>query len=414
MFKNPLRTLLALLAIALLAAGCNLPTTGSPAPNDIGAINTLAAQTVIAQLTQMAQATQTPGDVIPGGQATSTAESQPATATLAPTMTATATPTATNIPTNTPVPPTATPKPTATPLPCNWAQFIKDVTIPDNTTLSPGEGFTKTWRLKNIGSCTWTTGYSLVYLNGEEMQGSSVPMPRSVSPGDTIDLSVDLVAPSKAGTYRGNWMLRNKDGRFGIGDNANVAFWVQIKVSEVTSGELYHFALNYCTADWATNKDDDLPCPGKGSEPSGFVVRLDNPVLEGRKENEPTLWTNPAMVDDGWITGTFPQINIKSNDRFLADVGCLANAEECDVKFQVNYRADGGPLKSLGEWHEVYDGKMTRIDLDLSSLNGQSVEFVLTVLANGEYDEDAAFWLNPHIERGKGGGTEGSARNTEG
>ena len=400
MFKHPLRTLIALLAVVLLVAACNMPTSGSPQPNDIGAINTLAAQTVIAQLTQMAQSTATPGSDSQGGLPTNTPAAE------LPTSTPTPTATATNLPTNTPVPPTATPRPTATPLPCNWAQFVKDVTIPDDTVLSPGESFKKTWRLKNIGSCNWTSGYSLVFLNGEEMGGYSVSMPHTVAPGDTVDLSVNMVAPTQAGTYRGNWMLRNKDGRFGIGNNADVAFWVQIKVKEVSSGMVYNFATNYCSADWATNKDSSLLCPGKGTEPSGFVLRLDAPELESRKENEPTLWTNPAMFDDSWITGTYPAIKIKSGDRFLVDIGCLANADKCDVKFQINYRVNGGTIKSLGEWHEIYDGKMTRVNLDLSSLDGKNVQFVLTVLSNGEYDEDAAFWLNPHIDRGSSGGSD--------
>ncbi len=404
MSKFTLRILTALLAGIVLLSACNLPTSGSPSPNDIGAINTLAAQTVIAQLTEMAVSTQTPGNDSQDEQPTSTSVGP---VTVAPTSTPpTPTATATQIPTNTPVPPTATPRPTATPVRCNWARFIKDVTIPDNTSMQPGESFTKTWRLENIGSCTWTTGYSLVYYNGEPMDGSTVSMPHAVAPGETVDLSVNLVAPDKAGTYRGNWMLRNKDGRFGIGDNADVAFWVQIKVKEVTSGVVYNFAENYCSADWASSRKDELPCPGKGTEPSGFVLRLNNPDLESRKENEPTLWTNPAMFDDGWITGTYPAIKIKTGDHFLVDIGCLADADKCDVKFQINYRADGGSIKSLGEWHEVYDGQMTRVNLDLSSLNGKSVQFVLTVLANGEYNEDAAFWLNPHIERG--GSSEGS------
>jgi len=396
MFKYSLRIIIALLAIMLALTACNMPRNGSPSPGDIGAINTIAAQTVIAQLTQVSQSTSVPGGDSQGGLPTSTMDAP----TLAiPTSTTTPTPSATNLPTSTQVPPTSTPRPTATPVPCNWAQFVKDVTIPDDTVMSPGESFTKTWRLKNIGSCTWTTGYSLVFLNGEPMDGNTVAIPHTVTPGETVDLSVDLVAPDKVGTYRGNWMLRNKDGRFGIGDSADVAFWVQIKVKEVTSGEVYNFAENYCSADWATSKKDQLLCPGKGTEPSGFVLLLNNPELESRKENEPTLWTNPAMFDDGWITGTYPGIKIKTGDRFLVDVGCLADAKNCDVKFQINYRANGGAIKSLGEWHEVYDGQMTRIKLDLSSLDGQSVQFVLTVLANGEYDEDAAFWLNPHIER---------------
>lgn len=45
---------------------------------------------------------------------------------------------------------------------CDLAQFVKDVTIPDGTLLSPVQTFYKTWRLKNVGTCTWS-GYSVVF-----------------------------------------------------------------------------------------------------------------------------------------------------------------------------------------------------------------------------------------------------------
>ena len=51
---------------------------------------------------------------------------------------------------------------------CDWAQFITDATVPDGTSFAPGTAFRKTWRLRNIGTCTWTTGYSLVYDSGEK------------------------------------------------------------------------------------------------------------------------------------------------------------------------------------------------------------------------------------------------------
>src|SRR5271157_1067465 len=55
---------------------------------------------------------------------------------------------------------------------CNWAQFVADVTVPDGTTLAPGATFTKTWRLENIGNCTWTTSYALVFSSGSAMGAS--------------------------------------------------------------------------------------------------------------------------------------------------------------------------------------------------------------------------------------------------
>jgi hypothetical protein len=141
----------------------------------------------------------------------------------------------TNIPsTNTPVP-TSTPVPTATQVTyCEWAYFIKDVTVADGTVFAPGETFTKTWRLKNRGTCTWTADYMLVYTSGAQMGGTTaLRLPGNVAPGQTVDISVTLTAPSSTGPYTGYWMLRNSSGTlFGSGDKANVPFYVDIVVRD--------------------------------------------------------------------------------------------------------------------------------------------------------------------------------------
>ncbi|HWQ83756.1 MAG TPA: NBR1-Ig-like domain-containing protein, partial [Anaerolineales bacterium] len=287
----------------------------------------------------------------------------------------------------------------STPIPCNQAEFVRDVTIPDNTELQPGQSFTKTWRLRNIGSCAWTTGYSLVFLSGDAMGGASADMPQRVEPGSSIDLSVNLIAPNTAGTYKGNWMLRDRDGRFGIGTGASNPFWVQIKVVQTaTSGIVYNFASNYCSADW-TSGAGDLDCPGDDSDDEGFVIRLTEPDMEHRQENEPGIWTRPEETNDGYIRGIFPAFRILDDDRFRADIGCLDGSEDCDVIFELSYRIGGGGLDRLGEWHEVDDNAVTRIDIDLSGLAGRDVEFVLTVRSNGSPADDDAFWLMPQIYR---------------
>ena len=143
--------------------------------------------------------------------------------------------TATPVPataTQTSVPPTAsqTPLPTAVSY-CDWVKFIKDVTIPDGMQLSTGEVFTKTWRLQNRGTCTWTPDYMLVYTSGDPMGATTaVRLPGYVAPGQTVDLSITLTAPASAGSYTGYWMLRNPSGTlFGAGNKANEAFYVVIK-----------------------------------------------------------------------------------------------------------------------------------------------------------------------------------------
>jgi hypothetical protein len=144
-------------------------------------------------------------------------------------------------PTQTPVPPTATSlPPTNTPLPtsasyCDWVSFVKDVSIPDGTTFGPGETFTKTWRLKNRGTCAWTSDYMLVFTGGSSMGGTTaVRLPGYVAPGGTVDVSVTLTAPGTPGRYTGYWSLRNPSGViFGYGDKADKAFYVDIKVKDL-------------------------------------------------------------------------------------------------------------------------------------------------------------------------------------
>ncbi len=160
-----------------------------------------------------------------------------------PSPTPTAIPTST--PTPTPIPPLflpaedpPTPLPRSTPLPsesltCDHRiQFVADVTIPDDTSLRAGAVFTKTWRLKNAGTCAWTPAYRLVFVRGDAMNGQdSQPLGAAVPPGGITDVSVRLQAPDQPGNYAGEWMLETPAGkRFGLGDDGQTPFWVRIRV----------------------------------------------------------------------------------------------------------------------------------------------------------------------------------------
>jgi len=149
---------------------------------------------------------------------------------LSPTATPTLlVPSATSTPTNTP-PPTAISH-------CDWVAFVKDVTVPDGSVIERDGTFIKTWRLKNRGTCTWTTAYTLVFKDGSLMDGpTNMSLPHNVNPGESIDISVTLKAPHKLGSYRGYWMLKNAAGvLFGYGENANKAFFVDIRSGSETS-----------------------------------------------------------------------------------------------------------------------------------------------------------------------------------
>src|SRR5512133_1995136 len=102
---------------------------------------------------------------------------------------------------------------------CNAATFISDVTIPDSSILNPGAALVKTWRLKNSGTCTWTTAYSAVFDSGDQFGGNtSVLIPVNVVPGQTVDITVNMSAPVAAGHYRSYWKLKDTNGiKFGLG-----------------------------------------------------------------------------------------------------------------------------------------------------------------------------------------------------
>lgn len=380
--KHPVLFLFLILAAAAMA--CNLPNSGSADGTETPSAATQIAQTVEMNLTQTA----------------SVAMGTPPVITVPPTVTLPALLTAT------PASATSTPAPA----PCDRAQFVADVTIPDGTEITAGQTFVKTWRLMNNGTCTWTTNYSLVFDNGEAMNGPvSIPLTASVAPGQMIDLSVQMKAPDAPGEYRGDWRLRNaSNAKFGVGTNAESSFYVLIKVvgsatatATVPASPVvrYNFVTNYCSAEWISGAGA-LPCPGGTGDASGFVLKLDNPKLEnGLFAGEPALETHPEWVDNGVITGKFPAINVENGYRFKAQIGCLNGAADCDVKFQFNYRSNGGPLQTFGTWQETNDGAIQSLNIDLSSLAGSSVQFVLAVQSNGSSGQDWALWINPRIEK---------------
>jgi hypothetical protein len=207
-------------SIILTLSACNLPRNQASTETSPNAVFTAAAQTVEAQLTQnalLAPATPVPPSPLPAA-----------------TIAQTALPSETTLPL-----PQDTPAGTlVTPI-CDAAQFITDVTVPDGTQYSPGTPFTKTWRLKNIGACTWDASYTILFDTGDAMGGpASIPLSGTVAPGETVDLSVNLLAPAANNTYRGYWRLRNGAGVMlpVSGGYNSKSFYVEIKVSNGSGG----------------------------------------------------------------------------------------------------------------------------------------------------------------------------------
>ncbi len=184
--------LLAGLALPAALLACSNSSSG-PSVSDRA---TSLAQTAEVLLTSTAAASVTPETPTSPPSATAAAPSATSTATEPP-------------PTDTPGP---QPSATLTPCPNLKASFVGDVNVPDGTHFAPGAAFQKTWRLRNIGDCAWTTDFTLRNVGGDVMSGVTINLPNGVPPGATVDLTVSFVAPASPGSYTSRWQLFTPDG----------------------------------------------------------------------------------------------------------------------------------------------------------------------------------------------------------
>jgi len=198
--------LLSLLFFSMSA--CNLSVTGTPSDQLISqSIETYVAGTVTSLAVAPATSTTTPS----------------------PTATSTVMPTITTVPTNSTTPTSQIIYPYVY-YTCGDSEYIKDMTIPDETVLLPGEDFVKTWKFKNTGNCTWTSGFTIVFLSGNDMDGSDTYIDQTVYVDKRGEISVELTAPDDEGTYTGYWQLADLYGHT-FGDIVHV----KIIVAEATA-----------------------------------------------------------------------------------------------------------------------------------------------------------------------------------
>jgi hypothetical protein len=212
-YKMPFVTLIAVLVLA--ACGSATPAAGEPTP-DVAAVRTSAASTVVSQFTLTAAAF-TPVAAVP-------TDTQAPLSSPAPEVTATQT--------TLPVAQVTNAQGTIVVL-CDkysWDPATVDVNVPDNTTMSPGQDFVKTWKIKNIGSCTWDAGYKLVFSYGDdELKGEAQPLAAAIGPQQEAEVSVQFTAPDLPGSYFSVWTMQNAKGITFQG-NDNKALYVKIVV----------------------------------------------------------------------------------------------------------------------------------------------------------------------------------------
>jgi hypothetical protein len=255
-----------------------------------------------------------------------------------------------------PLPTTASnPASTAAPgsLPCSdSAKFVADITIPDNIVVAPNTAFTKTWRLKNTGSCTWDNKYLVAYISGTTMSQQPgywiVPQGQTVPPGETVDISVGMTSPVENGSYQSYWGLKKENGTLMPiqgGANGN-SFYVKIKVNNgVTDGKITAASIGIdleqgsgemCTANSTYFVHASLTADGATT--AGYEINSTaGQVAGGYFQPSPMGPVSPE------VTGTllFEQAATKTID--LRFVGPYPYPDDITVNLRVNG----------GEWHST-------------------------------------------------------------
>lgn len=208
--RNILMPLLLLLALNLAACGGADEVASE-------AVLTEAAQIAIDGLTQTAAAA--PPTSTPQATATETAEPSP-----------TVKPTKDKSGGGQTAIPTFTQQAAGSKKPCLRANFEYE-TVPDGTEYPVGKVFTKTWRLKNTGTCTWNSQTSLVWIKGDLMDAGSVNefTKEDILPNEYAEITIAFQTPPHPGKYKSYWMLRSSTGEtFGVGAFGKAWVWVEI------------------------------------------------------------------------------------------------------------------------------------------------------------------------------------------
>ncbi len=371
--------LVVILMISSVLVSCNFPSSAQPTVTGPDALLTIAAKTVDAMATRLgSDSTSSPLETpVPGGTVT------PPQGTSSPSLTQQASQTA------------------GTTVPCDQAAYVRDATIPDGTIFLPGTSFTKTWQIKNTGSCAWDGTYSVVFGDQGDLMGGAVSSPLvssgSVNPGDTVEISVGLIAPSAAGNYKGYWKLRNPSGSIFFGNDKGI--WVAIKVVSYNN----HFSLvdDTCYAFWSTSTDAGapaLPCPGKDGDSHGYVYTTNSPKFYTRADDEPSIVAAPQNVDNGIIVGVFPPQLVPPNSQFRAFAGCGEKMDACDADVSITAQTSDGQEQTIKEWNQQpQDFNLISVDLAAANLANEKVVFRIYIRANGSANQDKIVFLGPLI-----------------
>ncbi len=160
------------------------------------------------------------------------------------------------------------------------AILVEDVTIPDNAQMQYGQKFTKTWRFQNNGKCKWS-GYTIAFVAGDRMSSPDSASIPETEAGKTVDVSVDLTAPSLDGGYTGYYELRNAKGET-LAIGTEKTFWVKILIGNATAAPVPTIAITPIRGVPTVKVSGPASC--NYSTSSSYVTQIANLINNARAQ----------------------------------------------------------------------------------------------------------------------------------
>ena len=191
-------------------------------------------------------------------------------------------------------------------------RFIRDVTVLDDTIMTAGDTFTKTWLIENNGSVVWKDGYELVHVAGEAMTAVTArPLP-AAQPGAQVEISIELTVPEATGTHFSDWRLRDDKGNL-FGDIIYTRIISEPRVSTPEGVSNSEFVADVTIPDDMQIEPGEmftktwrLKNTGTRAWGSGFTIRYLGGVKMAAKDSYPLPAAAPGAEVDVSIDMTAP------------------------------------------------------------------------------------------------------------
>ena len=114
------------------------------------------------------------------------------------------------------------------------ARLLAATATPDQKTFFAGQGFTRHWRVSNVGQRKWGAGFRLVHVGGDGPLTGTLSRPIPETPPNTeVTLSMSFVAPMqpRREKYVSQWRLQDDAGQF-FGDVLPIEAFVVLPVAQ--------------------------------------------------------------------------------------------------------------------------------------------------------------------------------------